>query len=144
MVNKKLNLNNQVLLKWQIHPLRQNLLKGIITGIFILVISIYSGLLLNNALFFVIILIVFFIFVLLPYYFPTKFILTEKKIVVINGPFKKEYEWANFRRFNYDKKILKLYTSLKPSKLDNYRTLNLVFDNNYEQVIEIVKKKLEK
>ncbi|MEA3500625.1 MAG: hypothetical protein U9R41_06400 [Candidatus Marinimicrobia bacterium] len=144
MENEKINYNNHTLLQWRIYPLKENPLKGTVAGIFILIVSIYSCMLMNNILFFFIILIVFFIFVLLPYYFPTKFILTDQKVIVQNGPFTKEHKWEYFRRFDYDKKMLKLYTSLSASRLDNYRALNLIFDNNRDQIIEIVKRKIEK
>jgi len=144
MKNGKINYDDQTLLQWQIYPLKKNLLKGIVAGIFILIVSIYSGMLMGNFLFFSIILMVFFIFVLLPYYFPTKFILSDKKIIIENGPLKKERKWEYFKRFDYDKKMLKLYTTFNASRLDNYRAWNLIFDNNHEKVIEIVKSKIEK
>ncbi len=144
MKNGKINYNNHTLLQWQIYPFKKNPLKGIVAGIFILMVSIYSGMLMNSILFSFIILIVFFIFVLLPYYFSTKFILTEKKIIIQNAFLKKEQKWEYFRRFDYDKKVIKIFTSLKASRLDNYRSFNLIFNNNREQVIEIVKRKIEK
>lgn len=144
MKNGKISYNNHTLLQWRIYPFKKNPLKGIVAGIFILMVSIYSGMLMNSILFSFIILIVFFIFVLLPYYFSTKFILTEKKIIIQNAFLKKEQKWEYFRRFDYDKKVIKIFTSLKASRLDNYRSFNLIFNNNREQVIEIVKRKIEK
>ncbi len=142
MNKNQINLN-EILLKWQIYPIKENPLKGIVVGIFILVVSIYSSMLIGNMAFLIIILIVLFMFVLLPYYLPTKFILTNKKVIIKNGPFKKEREWKSFRRFDYDKKMLKLFSNSTPSRLDNYRTLTLIFNQNNSQVIEIIKNKIK-
>jgi len=142
MNKNQINLN-EILLKWQIYPIKENPLKGIVVGIFILVVSIYSSILIGNMSFLIIILIVFFMFVLLPYYLPTEFILTNKKVIIKNGPFKKEREWKSFRRFDYDKKMLKLFSGSIPNRLDNYRALTLIFNRNNLQVIEIVKNKIK-
>ena len=142
-MNKNQTNLNEILLKWQVYPIKENPLKGIVVGIFILVVSIYSSMLIGNMAFLIIILIVLFMFVLLPYYLPTKFILTNKKVIIKNGPFKKEREWKSFRRFDYDKKMLKLFSNSTPSRLDNYRTLTLIFNQNNSQVIEIIKNKIK-
>ncbi|MEA1985955.1 MAG: hypothetical protein U9N76_00520 [Candidatus Marinimicrobia bacterium] len=139
---KDKNSTNQILIQWQIYPLKKNPAKGIVVGVFILIISTYSAMLMGNIAFFLIILMVFFIFVLLPYYLPTKYILTEKKIIIKNGPSKKEREWQYIKRFDYDKKMLKLFTTTKTNRLDNYRALTLIFNNNREEVIKIVENKI--
>jgi hypothetical protein len=77
------------------------------------------------------------------FYFPTRFVLEEKKLIVIRRFSKSEREWGVFRRCLVDELGVTLSPFARSSWLDAYRAIRLRFSaDNRESVLRFVKERL--
>jgi len=134
-------MSDKPLLSWKINMVKQNPAKGVSVAVFIIALSIFSGIAADNVLF---VFLSFFILGLyvLPYYLPVTYTLTETSVMIKTGWMKKKREWGEFRRWEKSSKAIKLYTLKKPSRLDNYRAWLLRTGQKTEEVLTIVSEKI--
>ena len=78
-----------------------------------------------------------------PYFFPTKYELSQEKVKVHFLAVKKEKAWSEFRSFYPDKKGVFISPFAKPNRLENYRGLFLRYEGNQEEVLNFVKSKID-
>lgn len=77
-----------------------------------------------------------------PFFFPTRFELTEDKVRVFFLAVKKEKAWSEFRSYYPDKNGVFISPFAKPSRLENYRGIYLRYEGNKETVLNFVKSKI--
>lgn len=78
-----------------------------------------------------------------PFFFPTKYELTQDKVKVHFLAVKKEKAWSEFRSFYPDKNGVFISPFAGPSRLENYRGIYLRYEKNREQVLNFVKSKID-
>lgn len=81
---------------------------------------------------------------ILPYFSPTKYKLTDEQIIISSLFSKQKKKWEEYRGFYIDKNGVFLSPFKKPSRLENFRGIYIRFHNNSNEVIEFIKKKMEK
>ena len=73
------------------------------------------------------------------FYFPTFYRLTDEKIMVKTTTQTLHKEWSIYRSYYPDKNGVLLSPFVRPSRLENFRGLYIMFNKNREEVIEFVK-----
>ncbi|HAE87335.1 TPA: hypothetical protein DCG86_04850 [Candidatus Marinimicrobia bacterium] len=134
-------MNDDTLMTWKIHMVKQNPGKGIAVLIFILTVSFFAGVAGESLIFLFLSLLVLGSYVL-PYFVPVSYTLTEKGITIRTGWMTKERDWKEFRRWERSGNAIKLYTMKKPSRLDNYRAWLLRTGQKGDEVEAIVARKI--
>lgn len=134
---------DRVLLKWRKHPLQKRPLAATLVTIFILVIGGLTLSVTGSKAFSVFALVVLFLS-LAKFYLPTRFMLTEKFVVIKTTTQKIEKKWSEYRSFYPDKNGVLLSPFLEPSRLENFRGIYLMFENNKEEVLKIVEDMIAK
>jgi len=134
-------MNDDILMTWKIHMVKQNPGKGVSVFIFILAVSFFAGVAGESLIFLFLSLLVLGSYVL-PYFVPVSYTLTEKGITIRTGWMTKERDWKEFRRWERSGNAIKLYTMKKPSRLDNYRAWLLRTGQKGDEVEAIVARKI--
>lgn len=131
------------LLSWTTHPVRRRPLVSALVTVFILVISMFVFYIMESKAFSVLALVVMFMS-LAKFYMPTGYRFTDKKIVIkttiqtINRP------WSMYRTYYPDKNGVLLSPFVRPSRLENFRGVYIMFAGNKDAVMKIVKEQIEK
>ena len=129
-------------LEWKTHPMKKRPRAAILVTVFIFIIAgmVYS--MTESNIFPTLTLIVLFAS-LAKFYLPTKFTLDDKFVIVKSTTQTIKKEWVNFRSFYPDKNGVLLSPFLEPTRMENFRGLFLIFDNNQEKVISFVKSHID-
>ena len=69
------------------------------------------------------------------FYFPTRFIMSEEKLVVIRRFSRSEREWKVFRRCMVDRQGITLSPFIKSNLLEAYRAIRLRYDSSDEDAV---------
>lgn len=77
-----------------------------------------------------------------PYFFPTRYELTQDKLRVRFLAVRKEKAWSGFKSFYPDKNGVFVSPFARPSRIENYRGIYLRYDGNQKQVLDFVKSKI--
>lgn len=134
---------DRILLKWTTHPLKRRPLAAVLVTLFIFVIAALVFSMTTSKGFTVLALVVLFMS-LAKFYLPTRFMLTEKFVVIKTTTQKIEKKWSEYRSCYPDKNGVLLSPFLEPSRLENFRGIYLIFDNNNDQVTGLVKDMIAK
>ena len=129
------------LLKWTTHPIKRRPVAAILVTLFILVIPFFVLSLTSSKMFGFLSLVVLFASVA-KFYFPTYFTLTESEVIVKSTTQTITKKWSEFRSFYPDKNGVLLSPFIDKSRLENFRGIYLMFDNNSDSVLVIVNKKI--
>ena len=73
------------------------------------------------------------------FYFPTTYRLTNDKITIKTTTQTLHKDWSMYRSFYPDKKGILLSPFTQPSRLENFRGIYLMLENNHEQVTDYVR-----
>ncbi|MDZ7821429.1 MAG: hypothetical protein U5N26_06240 [Candidatus Marinimicrobia bacterium] len=136
------NPSSGVLLSWKVWLAKKNPARAVSVAVLILICAYFVFFTTGDLLLTVIGAAVLMIMVL-PYYLPTTFILTEEEVIKKMLFSTRARRWEEFRRFRADKRSVKLFTMEKPSRLDNYRAFLLICNKNIDEVLRIVKDRIE-
>lgn len=129
-------------LGWTVHPFRERVGLGLVVLAVILAVSAFAVLWTKSPFWGVFSFAVLFLS-LESFYFPTRFLLEEKKLTVIRRFSRSEREWTLFRRCYIDRDGLTLSPFTKSSWLETYRALRLRFGGqDKERVTEFVRGRL--
>ena len=129
-------------LGWTVHPFRERMGLGLAVFAVILTVSVGAALWTKSPFWGIFSFGVLFLS-LESFYFPTRFLLEEKKLTVIRRFSKSEREWTLFRRCYADRDGLTLSPFTKSSWLETYRALRLRFGGqDREKVTEYVRGRL--
>ncbi|MBN2781483.1 MAG: hypothetical protein JXR21_05925 [Candidatus Marinimicrobia bacterium] len=135
-------MSDTALLTWKVQLARRNPARAISVLLLILICTYFVYFTLNDILLSLIAFLVLFLMVI-PYYVPVTFILTDESIIR-KMPFSKQVRfWNEFKRYDVDRNNIKLYTMSQSSRLDNYRSLLLICSKNAEDVLAIVREKID-
>lgn len=130
-----------VLLSWSTHPAKARPVVTMLVVIFLLILAGVVYLLTFSAIFTVIAALVLY-GSLTQYFTKTTFEFTDTKVRVKYVVNKIEKEWKQYRSYYPDKNGVLLSPFTSPSRLENFRGLYLRFAGNKEQVMEIVRQKI--
>ncbi len=125
-------------LEWKCHPATR---KPWITAgvtVFVLVISMLVFASTDSKGFSFLALLVMFAS-LAKYYFPTKYRMTDEKISIKTTTQTLHKEWSIYRSFYPDKNGVLLSPFARPTRMENFRGLYVMFSGNREEVISFVK-----
>lgn len=127
---------------WKVHLFKRDPVKGIAVAVFVLALSIFSGIAADSALISMLAAIVL-TGAVSQYFIPVTYHLDEENITVETPFQKKTRAWNDFKRWEKDRKSIKLLTMENPSRLDNYRAWLLITEKNTRLNAEkLIKEKL--
>ena len=129
-------------LSWTSHPLKKSKQKTVllIAALFLIWSLVFWATSYSWGLLFLAILIL--TGSLSPYFFPTKYELTQEQVKVNFLAVKKNKAWSEFRSYYPDKNGVFISPFARPSRLENYRGLYLRYQGNKEEVLNFVKSKI--
>lgn len=125
-------------LYWVTHPIRKRPLAAVLVTILILTISIFVYLMTYSDIFTGLSLIVLF-GSLAKFYLPTRFKLTDTHVIVKSTTQTIAKRWSDLRSFYTDKNGVLLSPFAEPSRLENFRGLYLIFNDNKDEVVAFIK-----
>ncbi len=129
------------LLSWSTHPAKARPLITTLVILFLLVLAVLVYLLTYSAIFAVIAALILY-GSLTQYFTKTAYEFTDTKVRVKYVVNKIEKEWAQYRSYYADKNGVLLSPFPGPSRLENFRGLFIRFAGNKDQVMEIVRQKI--
>ncbi|GEM_PF-440862 len=130
-----------LLLSWSTHPARVRPLATTLVIMFLLALAALVYLLTLSAVFTCITALVLY-GSLTQYFTRTTFEFTDTKVRVKYIVNKVEKEWAQYRSYYVDKNGVLLSPFPAPSRLENFRGLYVRFAGNKDQVMEVVRRKI--
>ncbi len=129
------------LLTWTTHPIKKRPLAAVLVSLFILIVPLIVLTITSSKIFGFLSLVVLFASVA-KFYFPTYFTLTDSEAVIKSSAQTIRKQWSEFRSYYPDKNGVLLSPFVDKSRLENFRGIFLMFDNNEEDVMNIVKQKI--
>ena len=136
------NDSDKVLLQWRCHPLRRKPWVSIKVSIFVILVGVLVYYATDNSKAFATLALVVMFASLAKFYFPTSYKLTERNVIVKTTTQTLTKDWSIYRSFHPDKNGILLSTFARPTRLENFRGLYLMFSENRNEVIEIVKDRI--
>lgn len=135
-------IEDETILEWTSHPARKRPLITILLVIFLtaLVLIVYS---LTESYLFTAIGAVVLWGSLTQYFMSTRFILSEQGVKVRYVINKIEKPWSQFRTYYRDKNGVLLSPFVRPSRMENFRGLYVRFDNNQDEVMNVVSERIK-
>ncbi|HDL01062.1 MAG TPA: hypothetical protein ENH23_02395 [candidate division Zixibacteria bacterium] len=135
------NSPTDVLLMWTTHPIKKRPLVAVLVSLFILIVPLVVLSITSSKIFGFLSLVVLFASIA-KFYFPTYFTLTESEAVIKSSTQTIKKQWSEFRSYYPDKNGVLLSPFVDKSRLENFRGIYLIFDNNADDVMKIVKQKI--
>jgi hypothetical protein len=126
-------------LDWVVHPLKRKPLVSVLVTVFILL----CGLIVNwstGMQWFAGLAMVIVFASLAKFYFPTRYRLDENGITIKTTTQTLKKEWSLYRTFYRDRNGLLLSPFTAPSRLENFRGLYLIFEQNGDAVTDYVRR----
>ena len=131
----------EILLTWTTHPIKKRPLAAVLVSLFILIVPLVVLSITSSKIFGFLSLVVLFASVA-KFYFPTYFTLTESEVVIKSSTQTIKRKWSEFRSYYPDKNGVQLSPFVDKSRLENFRGIYLIFDNNADDVMKIIKQKI--
>jgi hypothetical protein len=128
-------------LAWTCHPLKRSRGKtlGVCGVILLFAVLVWAG---TESVFFTSLSMAILVMALSKFFLPTRYKLTEQKVVVKTLTHTMEKEWSIYRSYYPDKNGILLSTFAGPSRLENFRGLYLLFEGNAGEVTAFVKSRM--
>lgn len=137
----KPNKDDNTLLEWRVYPFEKELKRGIF-GLIVIALFCLAVYYSFRDFFWVGLSILVLSFVVMPFYAPTTVTFTDKGVFSRNFINSKYKSWDSLARWEKGKKGVLLSPFNKRSFLDSYRGIFLAFDDNADEVMNIVKERL--
>lgn len=130
-------------LEWVCHPAKRNRTVTVLVSVFIilLVVTVYY---ITYSIWFGILGFLILFGSLASFFFPTRYRLTEKEIIVKTTTQTLHKKWSQYRTYYPDKNGILLSPFARPSRLENFRGIYLKFWYNRDEVLAFVKERIEK
>ena len=80
---------------------------------------------------------------LCPFYTPTRYVLSEEEVVVQRPFHTVRRKWSDVRRYVRDERGVLLSPYPRPSRMDAFRGVYLMFGGNEHEVMEFIERKLK-
>jgi hypothetical protein len=128
-------------LEWLAHPVRRKPLVSVAVTILIFVaaaIVFFS----TNSMAFTLLALVVLAASLAKFYFPTRYRMTEKRLIVKTTTQTLSKEWKLYRNFYPDRNGILLSPFARQTRLENFRGLYILFSDNKDEVTAFVKRRL--
>ena len=125
-------------LAWTTHPIRRKPLTAVIVTFFILVVGFLVFVTTESKAFGTLALVVLFASVA-KFYMPTKYRLSDKRVTVKSTTQTITKNWSHFRSYYPDKNGVLLSPFIQPSRLENFRGMYLIFENNRDAVMDFIR-----
>ena len=125
-------------LAWTTHPIRRKPITAVLVTVFILVVGFLVLVTTESKAFGTLALVVLFAS-LAKFYMPTKYRLNDKRVTVKSTTQTIHKNWSHFRSFYPDKNGVLLSPFIQPTRLENFRGMYLIFDNNRDEVINFIR-----
>jgi len=125
------------LVDWSCHPVKRRPLFSTTITLFVLLLIalVYNT---TQSVFFGLLAFVIMFVSLAKFYFPTKYLLDEKGVTVKTTTHTLHKNWSDFRSAYPDKNGVLLSPFAEPSRLENFRGLYIMFNNNGAEVTAFV------
>ncbi|MBU0984334.1 MAG: hypothetical protein KKA42_10725 [candidate division Zixibacteria bacterium] len=126
------------ILAWTIHPVKKRPLVSVAVTVFIGLIGVLVYLATDSRAFCVLAIVIM-LATLAKFYFPTKYQLSDRRIMVKTTTQTVYRDWKQFRSVYPDKNGVLLSPFVGASRLENFRGQYLIFGDNRDEVIAFVK-----
>lgn len=126
-------------LRWRCHPMKRRPWVTIAVTAFVGLVAVLVYYATEHSQAFATLALVVMFASLAKFYFPTKYKLTDKHVIVKTTTQTLTKEWAQYRSCHTDKNGILLSPFTRPTRLENFRGLYLMFANNRDVVIAFVK-----
>jgi hypothetical protein len=128
-------------MEWTCHPLKRRPLAAVLVTLFIMVCGLAVYVATESRWFSAFALIVLYLSVA-KFYFPTTYGVTSEGITVKTTTQKLFKPWSMYRSYYPDKNGVLLSPFTRPTRLENFRGLFVLFENNRTEVLEYLKEKI--
>lgn len=125
-------------LEWTCHPVKRRPLVSVLVTLFILVVVAIVFYTTASRAFGVLAAVVM-LASLAKFYFPTTYRLTHDRITIKTTTQTLRKDWSIYRSCYPDKNGILLSPFVRPSRLENFRGIYLMFNNNRDEVTSFVK-----
>ncbi|MEE9167423.1 MAG: hypothetical protein V3U24_08200 [Candidatus Neomarinimicrobiota bacterium] len=126
---------------WSVHPARERVGAAVGASGAILVMAFLIYFSFQNVLWSCLACVVM-LLALNRFYFPSRFIINNEGITARYLFATQRYRWREVRRFLNDDRGAYLSSRVRPSRLDVYRGMNILFGRHREAVVETIRKQL--
>jgi hypothetical protein len=130
-------------LEWTTHPVKRRPWVSVLVTLFVFVVGILVFYTTDSRAFAVLALVVMFLS-LAKFYFPTTYRLSPDGVTIKTTTQTLRKEWSIYRSCYADKKGILLSPFVQPSRLENFRGIYLMFNENSEEVTAFVKEHIGK
>lgn len=128
-------------LSWRCHPVKRRPMVSAAVTAFILLVGFLVYFATDSRGFTILAMVILFAS-LAKFYFPTEYRLSDKNIKVRTTTQTLIKEWSMYRSCYADKNGILLSPFVRPSRLENFRGLYIMFENNRDEVTAFVKERL--
>lgn len=129
--------------EWTVHPVRRRWWVSVVVTLFVAAVGATVHAIMHSQ-FFTILALIIMLASLAKFYFPTTFRLSDKGVTVRTTTQKLFKEWKLYRSCYRDKKGLLLSPFVAPSRLENFRGLYVMFENNGDEVTEFARERIKR
>ncbi len=130
--------DENILLEWTCHPMKRRPAVTVAVSLFVLLLVILVYVITSSRLFAVLAIIIL-AASLAKFYFPTVYRIGDKRIMIKTTTQTLYKDWSLYRSCYPDKNGILVSPFAGPSRLENFRGLYLMFENNRDSVVEVVK-----
>lgn len=127
-------------LAWRAYPARQRPAAAVLAGLAIAAVALASAAV--GGVFWGILAVVVLVLSLNRFFFPSRFVIDSEGVAARYLLGTQRFAWSEIRRFCCDRHGLYLSTRSRPSRLDAYRGLHLLFGARREEVLSRIRASL--
>lgn len=135
------NLDEGEVLQWTTHPARRNLLKTALVTLFITLVSVIAWYATETFGFGLLALVVLTLSTA-RYFVPTTYRLSDRRIMIKTMTQTIYKDWSVYRSFYPDKSGVLLSPFVEPSRLENFRGVYLMFEDNRQEVVDFIRTRI--
>ncbi len=140
-IESKHRISDEPVLQWRCHPALKRPWITLSVTLFLLLVSLVVFYLTDSKTFTTLALVIMFAS-LAKFYFPTSYKLDNKRVTIKTSTQTLHKEWSLFRSFYPDKNGILLSPFTSPTRLENFRGLYIMFNDNRDEVIDFVRMKI--
>ena len=129
------------LLEWRSHPVKRRPLVSVLATLFLTLVAAVVFFATESLGFALLALVVLFAS-LARFYFPTSYRLSDRRITIKSATQTLHKDWSLYRSCYVDKNGILLSPYTRPTRLENFRGLFLLFADNREEVTAFVRARL--
>ncbi|MFQ6008506.1 MAG: hypothetical protein ACE5K8_06075, partial [Candidatus Zixiibacteriota bacterium] len=116
-------------IEWTAHPVKRKPLVSVLVTFFIILVVVIVYYTMNSKTFAILAMVIMFVS-LAKFYFPTTYRLTRDRITIKTMTQTLHKDWSIYRSCYPDKNGILLSPFVRPSRLENFRGIYLIFSNN--------------